>query len=137
MKISDITVYLLGGSNDTRICSDIEKALLGRVINLAERTSLVEMGSVLKEMDLLISGDSGPVHMAAAVETPALVMFGPTDPDRTGPYGDKHRIIRITQDCQPCFSRKCKRFVVPCMCGITPDTVEKIALEMLGKNKQD
>lgn len=129
-----VSVVLLGGSKDTVACAEIECKLDGAAINLAGKTSLVEMGSLLKEVDLLIANDSGPVHMAAAVGTPALVIFGPTDPERTGPFGERHRVVSASIACQPCFSRTCSRGDIPCLTGVTPEKVGKVAIEMLAKN---
>ena len=102
------------------------------VFNMAGTLSLAQTGGFLKEMDLLISNDSGPVHVAAAVGTPALVVFGPTDPRRTGPYGERHRVVATKLPCQPCFSRTCRRDDLACLSGVTPERVAQIALEMLG-----
>jgi ADP-heptose:LPS heptosyltransferase len=52
------------------------------------------MGSLLREMDLVVSVDSGPQHVAAAVGVPVLAVFGATDPRRTGPYGEQHRVVQ-------------------------------------------
>jgi len=52
---------------------------------------------------MVVTTDSGPMHLAAAVDTPVLAIFGPTDPSRTGPYGAGHTVIRSTEDCSPCF----------------------------------
>ena len=132
-EVNRASIYLLGGPADADVCEDISKQVGGLIVNLAGRCSLVETGSLLKEMDLLIANDSGPVHMAAAVGTPALVIFGPTDPARTGPYGARHRVVRTTLDCQPCFSRTCRMDGIPCLAGITPEKVAGIASEMLNE----
>jgi ADP-heptose:LPS heptosyltransferase len=107
-------------------------------VNLAGKTSLVEMGSYLAAMDLLIANDSGPVHMAAAVGTPSLVLFGPTCPERTGPYGDDHRVVRSGPlECRPCYMRDCPPGHHRCMADISADQVTTAALEMLreGQNR--
>lgn len=130
-KLKKVSFYLLGGGGDTELCGRIEKALDAPAINMAGKSSLVEMGGILKQMDLLISNDSGPVHMAAAVGTPVLVVFGPTDPARTGPYGGKHRVVNVKLGCQPCFSRTCHMEGIPCLEGVTPERVSEVALEML------
>jgi ADP-heptose:LPS heptosyltransferase len=101
---------------------------------MAGELTLPEMGGLLQEMDLLVANDSGPVHVAAAVGTPALVVFGPTDPRRTGPYGDKHRVLSASVPCRPCFSRTCRRPGIPCLAGVTPEAVAKAAGEMLSPN---
>ncbi len=125
-------IYLMGGPGDAARCADIARMMGNGAINLAGKTSLVEMGSYLVAMDLLIANDSGPVHMAAAVNTPSLVLFGPTCPERTGPYGDEHRIVQSKPlDCRPCFMRDCPPGHHRCMADISADQVTSVALEML------
>ena len=130
-KARDVSIFILGGPDDVATCAEVERGLGRGAVNLAGLLSLVETGGLLKEMDLLISNDSGPMHMAAAIGTPALVIFGPTDPKRTGPYGDRHRIVSARLPCQPCFSRTCRRGNVPCLSGVTPEHVAEVALGML------
>ena len=126
------TIYLLGGPADAERCADIDRMMGGHAVNLAGQTSLVEMGSYLAAMDLLMANDSGPVHMAAAVDTPSLVLFGPTSPTRTGPYGEGHRVVQSDElACRPCFMRDCEPRHHRCMTGIDADRVTAVALEML------
>jgi lipopolysaccharide heptosyltransferase I len=87
-------VYLIGSTADRATCGDVESGLSGRVENLCGKTSLVELGSLLQEMDLLVTVDSGPMHMAAALGIPVVAVFGPTFPERTGPYGPMHRVVK-------------------------------------------
>ena len=129
-----VSLFILGGPDDMAVCAEFERRLGGRAVNMAGKFSLPETGGLLKEMDLLIANDSGPVHMAAAVGTPTLVVFGPTDPLRTGPYGDRHRIASVSLPCQPCFSRACHRGDVACLTGVTPERVTAMALEMLQRS---
>jgi len=126
-----VSLFLLGGTKDAGKCQEIERALGGNVVNLAGRLSIPETGAVLREMDLLIAGDSGPIHMSAAVGTPTLAIFGPTDPVRTGPYGDQHRVLRSNLPCQPCYARRCRRGDNACMREIFPEQVAETALDML------
>ncbi|MEM7395610.1 MAG: glycosyltransferase family 9 protein [Verrucomicrobiota bacterium] len=88
------SIVLIGGPAEKNICARIEKAAPDAVINYCGRTNLLEMGGLMKELDLVVTVDSGPMHVAAAVGTPVVAIFGPTDPRRTGPYGDRHRIIQ-------------------------------------------
>ena len=131
-QVFGASIFLLGGPSDRDVCREIEGNLEGRVVNVAGKLSLVESGGLLAQMDLLVANDSGPVHMAAAAGTPTLVVFGPTDPKRTGPYGTQHRMVTATaQSCAPCFSRVCRREGIPCLKGVTPEHVSEIATEML------
>lgn len=126
-----VSVTLLGAPADMDACRTIEGMLQGGCQNLAGRTSIVEMGAILKKADLLISNDSGPVHMAAAAGTPTLVVFGPTNPDRTGPFGDRHRVIQTQKDCQPCMNRRCKNPDSSCIRNVTAEEVIAAAESML------
>jgi lipopolysaccharide heptosyltransferase I len=127
----DATIFLLGGASDATVSEEQEKAIGGRVVNLCGKLTIPESGAVIRELDLLIANDSGPVHMAAAVGTPTLVIFGPTDPRRTGPYGTIHRVVRGDQPCQPCYRRTCKFVDMPCMKDVTAERVGDEALQLL------
>lgn len=129
---SSASLYLLGGKDDRPVCEEIAARVDGECTVLAGETSLVETGSILQEMDLLVSNDSGPVHMAAAVGTATIVVFGPTDPLRTGPYGEGHRVVRASPNCQPCMSRRCRIAGTPCVELVTVDEVEHAARAVLG-----
>lgn len=82
-------------------------------------------------MDVVLANDSGPIHMAAAVGTPVVAMFGPTDPARTGPYGVGHRVMTATMDCRPCFKRTCPLEGGDCMRAITPAAVYEAVQDVL------
>jgi len=99
------------------------------------KTTLPQMAGLLREMNLVIANDSGPMHLAAVLNTPVLAMYGPSDPVRTGPPpGTRHRILRGKLKCQPCFSRHCRYRDGSCMLTITPETVIHTAMEMLSKH---
>jgi 3-deoxy-D-manno-octulosonic-acid transferase/heptosyltransferase-1 len=76
-------------------------------INLGGQTSLLDLAYLYKKAQMVITTDSGPMHLAAAVGTPVIALFGPTDPARTGPYGKGHTIITAQLPCSPCFLKKC------------------------------
>ena len=67
-------------------------------MNLCGKTSIVELGSILQEMSFVVSVDSGPMHMAAALDIPVIAVFGPTDPVQVGPYGMQHRVVKQGAD---------------------------------------
>ncbi len=87
------TIHLVGSPSDRALCQQIADAVGPHAINHAGSTTLIELGSLLQQMDLLLTVDSGPMHMAAAISTPTLALFGPTSPLRTGPYGNQNRVI--------------------------------------------
>jgi len=93
----------------------------GQNLNLAGQTGLRELAALFSLANLVITTDTGPMHLAAAVQAPLIVLFGPTAPWRTGPYGNGHVILRKDLPCSPCFQRTCS--AVRCMQGITVEEV--------------
>ncbi len=100
-------------------------------INLGGQTSLLDLAYLYKKAQMVITTDSGPMHLAAAVGTPVIALFGPTDPARTGPFGKKHTIITARIPCSPCFLKKCS--TRKCMRDISPDEVLTAIEEKLMK----
>lgn len=94
----------------------------GHVNNLAGSTSLRELIVLISECDIFLSNDSGPMHIAYAVGTPLVALFGSTDPDLTGPRGKGSIVMRTDVGCNPCFKRNCDRDMV-CMYGIDSEDV--------------
>lgn len=127
-----IAILVLGGKSDAPVGDAIAAAAPpGVVHNLCGRTSIAESIALLGKCDLLIANDTGPVHMAAATGTRCLVLFGPTRPDWTGPYGPGHRVLMAHLPCQPCLKRTCRRGDFACMMALSPAQVLEAAEEML------
>jgi heptosyltransferase-2 len=74
---------------------------------LCGETSLGELVGVLSRLRLLLTNDSGPMHVAAALGVPLVAVFGPTDWRETGPVGERHRLVREPVHCSPCLLREC------------------------------
>lgn len=92
--------------------------------NLAGQTDLAQLTEVYRRCAVVITNDSGPMHLAAAVGTPVVAIFGPTDPALTGPYGKQHRVLRAGIDCSPCLSPRCRHTPhMECMQLVTVDQV--------------
>lgn len=106
-------LLVFGGSGDIEIAKSIESQIRNpksEIRNLAGRTSLRELMSLLKLCRVLLTNDTGPMHVAAALGTPVVVPFGSTSPELTGPGlpGDPaHRLLRPDAPCAPCFLREC------------------------------
>ena len=105
------------GSNKAD-AADILSRMTKEGINLGGKTSLPILAEIYKSARAVITTDSGPMHLAAAVGTPVIALFGPTDPARTGPYGKGHTVIRAGLPCSPCLLKKCP--TKKCMEEITP-----------------
>lgn len=76
---------------------------------------LADLAGLLERLDLLITNDSGPMHMAAALGVPCVSIFGPTDPNRTRPYGEDHQVLYANRWCAPCFRKRCPLLHHKCM----------------------
>jgi heptosyltransferase-2 len=92
---------------------------------------LARLAAVLSQLDLLITNDSGPMHLAAAVGTPTVAIFGPTNPRRTAPSGSGHQVLFADRWCSPCFRRRCPLVHHRCMKEIEVDDVVQAALKVL------
>jgi heptosyltransferase-2 len=122
-----------GGPGDARVCAEIERLANGCVLSLAGRTTLRQLMALLKSCRVVLTNDSGPMHLAAALGTPVVVPFGSTSPELTGPGlpGDtRHAILRLPAPCSPCFLRECP-IDFRCMTGITVDAAAGAVLERL------
>lgn len=131
---SNSRIYLFGAPEDRDVCRFIAAQAGSNVTDMCAQTSLVELGGWLAAMDLVITVDSGPMHMAAATGTPVLAVFGATDHRRTGPFGDQHRVLhRDDLACRPCLSRTCqlKERDIRCLVGLSPEQVIAPARDML------
>jgi heptosyltransferase-2 len=93
------------------------------------------LAAVLAHLDLLITNDSGPMHLAAALGVRCVALFGPTNPRRTAPAGDGHRVLYTDRWCSPCFRRRCPLIHHRCLRDIGVDAVSGAALEVLGKER--
>ena len=92
--------------------------------NLAGQTDLAQLTEIYRRCAVVITNDSGPMHLAAAVGTPVVAIFGPTDPAITGPYGKQHRVLRAGIECSPCLSPRCRHTPrMECMELVTVDQV--------------
>ncbi len=120
---------VLTGSSGDGILQRIEKAMTRPIANLGGKTSLRDLAYLFGRAALVVTTDSGPMHIAAAAGTPVVALFGPTSPSRTGPYGKGHRVIRKEIDCSPCFLKSCD--VLTCMKEITVDEVFKAVKDKL------
>ena len=116
-------VILLGGPGEADLAESVRAASKGAAANLAGRDTLSTLPGILARLDVFVSGDTGPLHVAALVGTPTVSLFGPTDPRRTAPRGEGHKIIRRDLDCSPCFARTCPLGHHKCMAEIAPEVV--------------
>lgn len=108
----DYDILILGGPNEKDISEDIEKRLIEQgvtnYVNLASKTTITQVISKISSLDLFITADSGPMHVAAAFKIPTVAIFGPTKDSETSPWMNrKSAIVKRNLDCQPCMRRVC------------------------------
>ena len=127
--VQDAKVVLTGSSAERTLAADLSASL--PTMNLVGKTSILQLGALLERCEICLSCDSGPMHIAAAVGTPTIALFGPTDPVRHKPYGAGHTVVEKPVVCRPCYRRTCHRqdALHLCMTEIDPAEVVK-ALEI-------
>jgi heptosyltransferase II len=134
----DCEFLIFGGLGDVGLAEQLRVRLAaplahGHVTSLAGKTRLGELMSALKHCRVLVTNDTGPMHLAAALGTPVVVPFGSTSPELTGPGlpGDsRHRLLQAGVPCAPCFLRHCP-IDLRCLKGIRPERVVAAVLEVM------
>jgi heptosyltransferase-2 len=116
-------VWLMGSPNDRAGCSQIDQRCRKQCVVLAGNTTLPEAIDLMSCASLVISNDSGLMHIAAALQKPLVAVYGSTDPSHTPPLSDNHKIARLGLDCSPCFKRECPLGHLDCLRELKPQNV--------------
>ena len=106
-KFPDARFAVLGDQGDQPLGELMLQAAPEKVLNLCGATSLPEMIEWVRLCDLMVTNDTGPMHVAAALGKPLVALFGPTAPERTGPYGQLENVLRLNLPCSPCLKSDC------------------------------
>jgi heptosyltransferase-1 len=124
---------ILGGKDDCGLGGAIAAANPESCLDLTGRTSLPEMIEWVRRADLVITNDTGPMHVAAALQRPVIALFGPTDPGATGPYGQRRNVLQLTSlPCVPCLKGHCSyERPLACLTDISPQAVCEWAIARL------
>jgi len=128
-------VVLLGAANESDVSAAVTAAAKSQLTDPTGKTDLGTATAILSELDLFISNDMGLAHIAAAVGTPTIVIFGPTNDVTTGPLGQFVEIMREPVECSPCMLRECP-IDHRCMTRISPERVFETAVKMLETRHQ-
>lgn len=128
-------VVISGAKKDISLAEDIKKMMKGKPIISCGNTTLKELGALLERADLVVANDTGPMHLAVAMKTNVVALFGPTSPRLTGPYGQgSYRVIWKNEECDtPCYDVACAEN--RCMALITVEEVFKEAVRYADANK--
>jgi 3-deoxy-D-manno-octulosonic-acid transferase/heptosyltransferase-1 len=123
-------VVFTGSFEDRKTIHEIEAGISAPAVNLAGETTLKMLAALYAKADIVVSTDTGPMHLAVSVGTPVVALFGPTAPWRTGPYGPDNQVVTSGQACAPCFKRKCSTY--DCMALISVDQVFDAVSKVIG-----
>jgi heptosyltransferase II len=113
MDLSNVyDIIIFGGPEEKDIAADIERHLIENGVknyqNLAAKTSITELINKIANLDLFVTGDSGPMHLAAAFQVPTVTIFGPTNDKETSQWmNEKSMVVKKNLGCQPCMKRSC------------------------------
>lgn len=123
-------IILIGSSAEADVSNEVSQQMRNAPKVLTGKTDLAELVAILSQVDLLITNDTGPAHIASALERPTLVIFGPTNPLTTRPFSPFGEIVRQPPDCAPCMLRDCP-IDHRCLTAISPDEVFERARTLL------
>ena len=123
-------VVVVGSAAEAPLAGEIEAATRNPPVNLAGKTTVRELMALLSLSSFLVTNDSGPMHIGAALGVPLVAIFGPTDWRRTSPWSERAKVVRVEIDCSPCRLRVCDRGH-ECMLGVTPGMVVDAAKALL------
>ena len=123
-------IVILGSPGERQIAEEIARHMKHSPVILAGLTTLGQLMGLIKECKLLVTNDSGPMHLGAALGVPQVAIFGSTSEEATGPLSARARVVKHPVECSPCFLRECP-IDFRCMTRITAEDVFSVAEEML------
>ena len=133
---SEVQVLLIGSPEELDVSLEVAAKMRHKPLILTGKTNLSQLVEILAAVDLLITNDTGPAHIAAAMGRPTLVIFGPTNPLTTRPFSSTAELVRRPPDCAPCMLRDCP-IDHRCMTAINPEEVFERARAILSNGPQE
>ena len=139
-RLADVrgaAIVATGAPGDRALVSGLQAALAPRlVLDASAADGLLVSAALLSRLDVLVTGDTGPMHLASAVGTPVVAVFGPSDPARYAPRGPFDRVVRIDLPCSPCNRirrppERCVGHTPDCLAGVASEAVIAAALSVL------
>lgn len=127
-------VMLIGARGEEALGRDIASRLSVRTAVLSGATTIRELMAAIKRCHVLLTNDTGPMHIAAAFGVPVVAIFGPTDWRTTSPFGAEHALLRHPVECAPCMLRECP-IDHRCMTGVTVEQVSEAGLSILSRRQ--
>ncbi len=131
-RLESVRFVILGAAEDKSLAKAITLAAPERCLDVTGQTSLSEMVECLRLCQLVVTNDTGPMHVAVALHKPVVALFGPTEPRRTGPYGQRQNVVQLALPCVPCLKPYCTyNRPLECLRGITPAEISEHACRRL------
>jgi ADP-heptose:LPS heptosyltransferase len=126
--------FLIIGGNAERNCAReiIAATDPGRVFSFAGETGVGELVELVRSCRTLLTNDNGPMHVAAGLKIPVVALFGPTRPEKTGPYGETHIVMQPNLECVGCLRKKCPGREMKCHLLIAFDAVSENIMKIIG-----
>lgn len=125
-----VRIVIFGGPSDLRTAGEVAASMKRSPIILAGKTTLGQLMGLIKECSLILTNDSGPMHLAAALDVPQVAIFGSTSEVATGPLSSNAAVVKHQVDCNPCFLKECPRDF-RCMKGVSTEMVLAAATNKL------
>ena len=124
---------IISSAAETDIAEETVRYSRGKAISIAGKTGLKELLGVIGKASFFVCNDTGPMHMAAALNIPVFAVFGPANPIRTGPYGSIHTVIQKDLPCSPCYAQQpCTKFKFQCMEDLSVEDVYGVIHQKMG-----
>ena len=133
-----LKVVFTGSIEDKPTIDEITRLMRAKALRLDGKCNLKALAALYRRAQIVVSTDTGPMHIAAAVGTPVVAVFGPTAPNRTGPYGTQHTVLKSNVPCSPCFRKSCLTNQVEkmaCMKEIKTQDVVQTVVQKLESDK--
>ena len=127
----DAAIVIFGGPSDRDLGRQIARTMRAPAIDLSGRTRLGEAMALIDRCDVFVTNDSGLMHVAAALDTPLVAIFGSTNSTTTSPFSATSRIVRVPIECSPCMKPVCPLGHMNCMRLVTVDMVSRAIEELL------
>ena len=124
-------VFLFGSAKDEAVAAEINQLCAGACQDFTGKTSMTEAIDLMSLCDVVVSNDSGLMHVAAALDKKLVALYGSSDPGFTPPLHPDARIISLGLDCSPCFKRECPLEHLNCLRNILPERVTGVVNELL------
>ncbi len=131
-----VKCVVLGGASEKSLAHSIASLMQNKPVVLSGKTTLRELMGIIKRCSLFLTNDTGPMHIAAALNVPMVAIFGSTDPHHTAPYGFNDMVVQQTVACAPCFLRSCP-IDHRCMTQVTVQQAYDTAMQQLERKARD